>query len=424
MLLNTPRTRATLWLVALSYISCTNSTGKRLCTNLDVQWLTYFDGRGEAYFENFFVNGIDHPEFEDLSVERKCAFIYKRLLHERPDFKWFCEQVQLPAYHRGDKWSRIFSILFLYGLKHGYFLEWVSLGTKLFSRITGKFTVSLADYPAIADLLGITDIKAYEAVDIYLVDFVNPDQKWGSILWVGAVRPEECIDKRIISNELLHMIAAKEGIVEQDEDEEIHTSKRTATEHEANEFLSNVASITTIVQEWWKVTDFILFTDDVMLYCQSQIYAAQTQQHGGYMFNSKFAWHVFTTYGDSQVVHDVQDALKRHKDLRNQLLQGTNEELTIYISQSPIFEESYKTYCIDYLRQGTGIDPEERTNIVEASVYGALLAEIGPYIQEQYPQLLSSEQQQAITQEYLKTGKLFVNVLRQRNKTTTSIQWE
>jgi hypothetical protein len=51
------------------------------------------------------------------------------------------------------------------------------LGTKLFSRITGKFTVSLADYPAIVDLLGITDLKAYENIELYLVDFVNPDQK-------------------------------------------------------------------------------------------------------------------------------------------------------------------------------------------------------------------------------------------------------
>ncbi len=401
-------------------MSCTYNTEKKLCTNLDVQWLTYFDGRGEPYFENFFVNGIDYPEFEDRSVERRCTFIYNKLLRERTDFKWFCEQVQLPAHHRGDKGSRMFSILFLYGLKHGYFLEWVSLGTKLFSRITGKFTVSLADYPAIVDLLGITDLKAYEHIELYLVDFVNPDQKWGSILWVGAVRPEECIDKKIVANELLHMIAAKEWLVEQDEDEEIHTPKRTATEHEANEFLSNAASIATIVQNWWRVTDFTLFTNDVILYCQSQIYAEQTQQHGGYMFNSKFARHIFTTYGDPQVVHDVQGALKRHKDLRNQLLQGTNEELIAYISQSPIFEESYKNYCIDYLSQEQSIDPQERTNMIEASVYGELLAEVGSSIETDYPKFLSPEQQQAIAQDYLNVGKSFAKALRQRNQTTTA----
>ena len=138
------------------------------------------------------------------------------------------------------------------------------------------------------------------------------------------------------------------------------------------------------------------------------------------MFNSKFARHIFTTYGDPQVVHDVQDALKRHKDLRNQLLQGTNEELIAYISQSPIFEESYKNYCIDYLSQGQGIDPQERTNMIEASVYGELLAEVEPSIETEYPKFLSPDQQEAIVQAYLNVGKSFAKALRQRDQTTTA----
>lgn len=414
MKLNTPHVLTCLWLIALSFFACVDKTRQRLCNNLDIKGLAYFEKPQDRYFESFFVDINMYPQFDERSYQKRYTFLYEKLAAERPDFKEFATTVDIPVgMNKGGMLEEI--VIWSYAFQHGYDLEGAAAGQRIFSRILGTFPVSLEEYPAIADLVGMdaTEAGEYPDISVHLVNFLDKGKKGACRLWIPMVRGDTCISPAVVGNEVMHAILFKEWLVGGTENEKISYGKRSATKGEVNEFLSNAASIGTIVYEWGSVTEFPLFIDDVYLYCQAQAVWDERAIATWYYFSSKFAWYIFRTYAAPELVQRVEEEIAEHKRLREKLITGTDEELIVHIEENLLMPEQLREYCIARVWTGKSTKAEKEM-MIAASVDEYLHKVIIPLLEKEYVDQLTPKQQTAIAQEYMDVGKGFVGVLKRR----------